>query len=170
MKNTKDISLNAMLLALVCVSSFISVPVPILPVPISATTMAMVLVAFSRPAKDTFLIISLFILIELLNLPIVAGGSTKIFGPSGGYQLGFLIAFPFLALLLEKKRNLWMQYLLSLLVTLPIIYGLGSFYMAFLLNQPLGQTLFANLIFLPGDAIKYFLALLIAQQIASLRN
>ena len=163
MTYSKRIALNSLLLALICVASWIVIPSGILLVPISTLTMALVLVSFLRPASDTFFIVLLFLIIEALNLPVVALGSSRIFGPTGGYHLAFLIAFPLLSLALSKTQSIFLHYLLSLVITLPIIYCLGSLVLSLFFQKNFEATLLANAIFIPFDCVKYLLALLAAQ-------
>ncbi|MDR1764593.1 MAG: biotin transporter BioY [Lachnospiraceae bacterium] len=152
----------AMLLALICVSAYISIPLPFTPVPLTAQTLAINLTAMLLKPKQTALVLSSYILIGLCGLPVFAGGTSgpgKLFGPTGGYILGFLAAGVLISLLKGKKYNLWRYFLIATLVGIPAVYLLGSIMMMLLVQKGFIYVLGVAVIpYIPLDIVKAFIA------------
>lgn len=94
---TKRVAEIATCVALVVLSSIISIPMPI-GVPVTLQTFAVAFVGFLFGAKTGLATIICFILVGITGLPVFSsfgGGIGVLVGPTGGFVFGFL---PFVAL------------------------------------------------------------------------
>ena len=99
--SAKRLTLLAMMLALISVSSYIAIPLPFSDAKITAQTMIVNLIGLLIAPQDTILVMASWLLLGLCGVPVFSGGSAgpgKLLGPSGGYYIGFLVV----AFLMEK--------------------------------------------------------------------
>jgi biotin transport system substrate-specific component len=142
---------------LLIVSSYIQIPLPFSPVPITAQTMAVLACGlFLGPIAGALTVLA-YLLEGGLGLPVFAGGSAglaRIFGPTGGYLAGFLPAVLLVGFLSEKIRSMTYAKLLAVLTAgTALIFASGLLVVSFF--APEGQALTMGLYpFLPGAAIK----------------
>ncbi len=164
--NIKEMTKLSLCIALICVSSYIVIPLPFTPVMITGQTMAVNLVALILGPIHSAICIAAFILLGVSGLPIFAGGSSGLgvlFGPTGGFILGFLLAVVAISHLKGKKANLFRYLLVTVFIGIPIIHLLGAAYMSYILNITYIKALQLGVIpFLVGDLIKAVLASIIA--------
>ncbi len=178
--NTRELTKTALCVALLCVSSYLSFPIPFTPIVITAQTLVVSLIGLVLSPVSSFFAVLTFTLLGCLGLPVFAGGKAGaaiLFGPTGGFILGFLAAAPLIALTRGKKVNP-LRYLLStVLVGMVVIdlfgtlmfsiqqqaaaaqsFSMGVMFQA-LAPSSLAKVLSATVVpFLPGDLIKCGLA------------
>jgi biotin transport system substrate-specific component len=142
---------------LLIVSSYIQIPLPFSPVPLTAQTMAVLACGlFLGPITGALTVLA-YILEGAMGLPVFAGGAAgiaRIFGPTGGYLAGFVAAAFCVGLLSEKIRSMtYLKLLAVLTIGTALIFIPGLIVIS--LFAPQGQTLTMGLYpFLPGAAVK----------------
>ena len=122
--STHDLTKMTMLTALLCVSSYIIIPLPFSLASITAQTIIINLIAFLLKPKQAFTTISLFLLLGLIGIPVFSGGGAgpaKLFGPTGGYLFGYLISATVISFLRGKEFNMKKCIVLSIALGMPII-------------------------------------------------
>jgi biotin transport system substrate-specific component len=146
---------------LVAVMAQISIPLPPSPVPITGQTFAVLIVGAVLGSKRGAASLALYLAQGALGLPVFAefkSGLVTLFGPTGGYLFGFVIAAYVVGLLAERglDRN-WRTALLPFLAGSVIIYAVGVPWLAAYVgwDNALNFGLWPYLI---GDAIKLILA------------
>ncbi|MFW5647965.1 MAG: biotin transporter BioY [Candidatus Alkaliphilus sp. MAG34] len=167
--NIREITKLSLCTALLCVSSYIVIPLPFTPIMITGQTMAINLVALILSPTHSAMCIVAFILLGASGLPVFAGGSSglgALFGQTGGFILGFLFAAVTMSYLKGTKISFYRYLLITIFVGMPIIYLLGAAYMSYILNITYIEALQLGVIpFLAGDLIKAILASIIAVRI-----
>lgn len=137
------------------------VSIPWIPVPFTLQTFAVLLAAFALGSRHGVLAQLAYIGAGACGLPVFAGwsgGITHLFGPTGGYLIGFVAASWLVGRLAEKGWD--KKAILSLLAMIAgnvVIYAFGvawlSVYVGF------GNALMNGMVlFLLGDAIKILAA------------
>ena len=81
---TLSIAVTALSAAVIYLCSYIAIPLPFSPVPVTAHTLAIILVALILPRRESIGAILIYLL-----LGIATGGVT--FGPAVGYYAGFIL-------------------------------------------------------------------------------
>jgi len=147
------LTFNILLIA----SSYIQIPLPFSPVPITAQTMAVLACGlFLGPVAGALTVLA-YLIEGAAGLPVFAGGGAglaRIFGPTGGYLAGFVFGAYFVGLVSEKSKS--MNYI-KLLATLTggtiMIFVPGL--VAVSMFVPHGQALNLGLYpFIPGAVVK----------------
>ena len=143
--------------------AFIRIPLLFTPVPITGQTFFVLLSGAVLGRRWGAFSQFGYLLLGLGGLPIFSGagaGLGHIFGPSGGYIIGFPIAAWVVGRLVShiERTTFWRIYI-SMIIGELIIYTLGCIQLAFIagLNVKAAITLGA-LPFIPGDLIKIFVA------------
>jgi len=166
--SVKGIVYAALFGALTAAGAFIVIPLP--PVPLTAQTfflnLAAVLLGGSLGALSQFV----YVMLGIVGIPVFAGGKAGLgvlFGPTGGYLLGFIIAgFAVGKIAGAKKGAGIFWYMMAMLAGMIIIYGLGVLQLALVAKLNFTQAFTAGVLpFLPGDMIKILLAAIIADKL-----
>lgn len=87
------ISRTAMLCSVTAVLSWVTLPLPVSPVPITGQTLGVMLTGLIMSPKDALLSQVAYLLAGTIGLPVFSGGSSGIgvvLGPTGGYLMGFI--------------------------------------------------------------------------------
>ena len=162
---TYILTLTAMFAALTAAASWITVPVPLTPIPINLGTLAVTLAGALLGYRYGTLSVLIYILLGAAGVPVFAGftgGVGHIAGPTGGYIIGYLTSAFICGLIMEalcakkrdRKRLITAVALGSVLGTASC-YALGTVWFMILTGNGIVSSLSMCVIpFLPGDAIK----------------
>jgi biotin transport system substrate-specific component len=154
--------------ALTAAGAFIVIPVP--PVPITAQTFflntAALLLGGSLGALSQFV----YVMLGVVGIPVFSGGKAGIgviFGPTGGYLLGFIIAAFIIGKIAGAKRGagiFW--HIFAMLAGMMVIYSLGIMQLALVAKISFKKALAIGVLpFIPGDIIKILLAAIISSRL-----
>lgn len=104
MKNRiQNLTSTALMAGILCIVGPVMIPIGI--IPISLTNMVVYLVVLLLDKKKATISVALYLLIGLVGIPVFAGfsgGVGKLFGPTGGYLLGYPALSWISGILLEK--------------------------------------------------------------------
>lgn len=157
----------ALMAALVGILSYISVPIP--PVPITAQTIAVMLTGLLLPPIDAMLSILIFILLGAIGVPVFSNGSSGlgvIFGPTGGYIFGFLVSAGFISYFKGTGKNIYRNLMVTLIGGIFVIYLIGIPWLAKAYSMDIISAIKAGALpFLIGDFLKVILASFIGRKI-----
>lgn len=150
--------------ALTAIGAFISVP--LYPVPITLQTVFTALSAFLLGGVGGAFSQVIYVLLGIIGLPVFSGGKSGLgvlFGPTGGYLIGFVLAAYAMGRIVQANKNggaLWL--LLSFFIGEAIIYGCGGLQLSRVAHLSVAKTLTVGVIpFLMGDALKCTATILI---------
>ena len=144
--------------ALFGLASFFVIPVG--PVPITLQVLLIAFVGLFLGPRTAVLAVILYLLAGAVGLPIFAGGKAGLgvlFGPSGGYLVGFLF-LAFIAGLARKTGTV--GTLVGLVVAVAACHACGIIGMSLTLNKTLVQAFYMDLVFVPADLVKVLFAFL----------
>lgn len=166
----KDIAYISMFIAIITISSWISIPFP---VPFTLQLLSIFLVIYLLGAYKGFISILLYFLLGIAGVPVFASfkaGIGALLSGTGGFLIGFLIIplvyFPFDILIKEKKD---IFYLLSMTIGLFITYIIGALWFMFVYKQ--GQIAFNQVLlvavvpFIVPDLCKLALAFFMGKKL-----
>jgi biotin transport system substrate-specific component len=166
--STKGMVYAALFGALTAAGAFIVIPLP--PVPITAQTfflnVAAILLGGPLGAVSQFI----YVMLGIVGIPVFAGGKAGLgvlFGPTGGYLLGFIIAAFVIGMINRMKKNagiFW--HIFSMLIGMLIIYSIGSIQLSLVAKMSFPNALAVGVLpFIPGDIIKIILAAIICSRL-----
>lgn len=162
--HTGQLTLIGLMTAVLCVISPFSIPLPFSPVPFSLGTMAIYFIALILGPKSGTISVLLYLLLGAVGLPVFSGftgGPGKLFGPTGGYLLGYVV-LTFVCGLFVQKSHRKVMTLLGMLLGTFFCYTLGSIWLACQLSLTIKEALAIGVLpYLPGDIAKIALALIL---------
>lgn len=163
----QQIAMIAVMTAVTCVLAPLSVPIG--PVPISLTNLVIYFSLFILGTKKGTISYLIYLLIGLVGIPVFSGftsGPGKLFGPTGGYLIGFIPLALIAGYFINHFHNKKALSFLGMILGTAVCYALGTTWLAIQAHMGFQASLMAGVVpFLPGDFIKMILALLIAPQI-----
>lgn len=160
--STRSLTQMGLLAGLLCMSAYITIPLPFSPVPITATIFVLYIIGYLLKPDEAFITIAVYLLLGIAGLPVFAGGTAgwgHFFGPTMGYLLGYLIAFPMLSVLKGRKKNLGRYIIVGIFVAMPLIYGCGMLGLMYWFGMSYQRALTVGALpFIPLDIVKAVIA------------
>ncbi|ABB15488.1 bioY family protein [Carboxydothermus hydrogenoformans Z-2901] len=160
----KTVIYAALLAAVTAVLAQIAIPLPG-GVPFTLQVFAVFLGIFLL-GKKSFWGMLTYLLLGAIGLPVFAqarGGIGVILGPTGGYLLGFALSGLIGGFIVERSNFNIGGKILAVLVSLILIYSLGTIQLAYILKLPLSKAIAVGVKpFVPWDIIKGVMAILLA--------
>lgn len=165
----KQLALIGLMTAVICVLGPISLAIPISPVPVSLGSLAVYFVVSVLGMKRGFISIVIYELLGLVGLPVFTGftgGVGKLFGPTGGYLIGYLFMALICGYFVDKHGNSLIINILGMLLGTVVCYLFGTLWLAFQASLSFSAALAAGVLpFIPFDIIKLMLAIMIGRQL-----
>ena len=168
--NTRSMVVIALMTAVTCILGPLSLAIPVSPVPISLTNLAVYFAVYILGTKNGTLSYCLYLLIGLIGVPVFSGftgGPGKLLGPTGGYLIGFIFMAVCCGYFIEKSHQRVLHFAGMVLGT-AICYLFGTAWLAFLTGMSFSAALGAGVIpFIPGDLAKIVIALVVGPELRS---
>lgn len=157
-----NLSFTAVMTAVMCVLAPMSIPIG--PVPISFTILAIFLALYLLGWKMGTLSFILYLFIGMIGLPVFSGfsgGLGKLMGPTGGYIIGFLPMALLAGIVIEKVNNRAVHFVAMVLGT-AICYAFGTAWFCVVTQTEVAAALSVCVIpFIPADIIKIVIAVVV---------
>lgn len=167
MKNqhTYSLTLIALMTAVTCILGPLSIIIPISPVPISFTNLAIYFSAILLGSKKSTVSYIVYLLIGFVGVPVFSGftgGAEKLFGPTGGYLIGFIFMAIITGFMVDKFPRKSHMIVLGMVIGTVITYVLGTAWLAYQAHLSFQAALFAGVIpYIPGDIVKMAIAIVL---------
>lgn len=149
----------------IALGAFVRIPLPFTPVPITLQTFFVLLSAASLGANLGALTQLAYISLGVSGIPVFSGtgsGLLYLFGPTGGYIAGFVLAALIAGRLIRRSKGDLFSIFGILFFADLVILSLGSIWLKFLLGYGLDKALLAGFLpFIPGDILKVLVAAVI---------
>ena len=159
--------------ALISVGSYIAVPLPGTAVPIVLQNLFIMLAGLLLGPGWGLVATLVYLALGALGLPVFSGGTggfARFLGPTGGYLVGYIpavLVMGFVSRIGAKRR--WWRDLLALLLGCALVYAAGLPWLKAVIKGSWEKAFAGGLFpFIPGDAIKMVLAVLLAGRLGPL--
>ena len=163
---TAEMTKMALMVAMNCVSAYIIIPLPFSLSPLALQTLIVNLPGYVVNAKQAFMTMLVYLLVGLAGVPVFTGGSAgpgKLFGPTGGYIIGFLFTAVFLAYFRGEKYSFKRYALLGCVIGIPLIYVFGVVQLKLITGMGWDKAIMTGALpFIPLDIVKCLAAAVIA--------
>ncbi len=164
-KKIKQLVVDAMFIALLVVSSFISIPIN--QIPYTLQTLVVFIILLTLSLKDSILIFVIYLIMGLIGLPVFSGFTSGI-TPTLGFIIGFII-LPIIYKVLNKTvkfKNNNISNIINLFICLLILNLIGTIFYMILMNLDfLSSLLICVVPFILIDVIKIIASILITNRI-----
>jgi len=151
----------AMFGAVTAVGAFIIIPIP--PVPITLQTLFTALSGALLGGRLGALSQVIYVLLGIIGLPVFAGGKAGLgvlFGPTGGYLIGFIVGSYVIGKIIEIKKDAGIFLIaISMIIGFLVLYAIGILQLSVVAKLSFVKALSVGMIpFLIGDALKIAVA------------
>jgi biotin transport system substrate-specific component len=167
-----DLALVAAFTALIVVAAVLpAIEVGAGLVPITLQTFAVLLAGAVLGSYRGFLAVLLYLVLGAIGLPVFSGGAAGLavlFGPTGGYLVGFLFAAAFCGYLVERMprdkiaTSVPLIFMAGLVSSALFIHTFGIVGLAWRAHLGLAAAFKIDLVFWPGDILKNIAMALVA--------
>lgn len=165
----RQLCLCALFAALTAIASQIQIPLPM--IPINLALLAVHLCGALLGKRLGGLATGTYAVLGLCGLPVFAGfkgGPGVLFGPTGGYILGYLLCAFVVGLCREKWGLNYLKLCLGMILGAASCYAFGTVWFMLLTGNSLWVSLgYCVFPFLIGDALKIALAAFLTQRLAA---
>jgi biotin transport system substrate-specific component len=166
--NIRQMTLVSLFAALTAAGAFISIP--LYPVPITLQNLFTLLAGMTLGSVLGGSSQIIYVLLGIIGLPVFAdfkAGIGVLFGPTGGYLFGFIIASYIIGKIIElKKEKDIFYYFLAGGIGIIIIYISGITQLSLVTGIGIKKALMVGVFpFLPGDILKIIAASFIASKL-----
>lgn len=168
---TKDLTHVALFAALLAICSWISIPSS---VPFTLQTLGVFMAVGLLGKKRGTLAVIVFLLLGLFGLPVFSGfkgGVGVLFGPTGGYLIGFIGTAYIMGSILERYGRSTASMLIAMVIGLLICYAFGTAWFMIVYGKAQGSiSLLATLSmcvfpFIIPDILKIIVSHLLIQKL-----
>ena len=165
--STKNLSLMALMSALLCLLDPISIPIG--PFPITLSIFIIYIISYILDANSALISVFIYLLMGIVGLPVFAGyksGLGVILGPSGGYLISYLVVVYISSYYNNKYYYNKILQLLFMFITLILCYVCGTIWFSIFKKMTFIESLFICVFpFIITDVIKIIAACMLGNEI-----
>ena len=169
--NVKQLALTGLMTAVLCILGPIALNIPISPVPISLGFLGIYFICSVLGMKLGTLSVIVYILLGLAGLPVFTnftGGPGKLFGPTGGYIIGYIFMALICGFFVDKSGGRLLLILVGMVLGSMVGYLFGTLWLAYQQSIGFVQALFLGVVpYLPFDAAKLIVGAVIGSKLRS---
>lgn len=157
----------SLMAALIAAGAYIAIPIG--PIPIVMQNLFVMLTGLLLGSRWGLAGISVYLLAGICGLPVFSGGTGgigRLFGPTGGYLLGYIPAVYLIGVISERsQRRMWLDAVAAIAGS-AIVYCFGISWLKAVSGMTLAKTLAVGMYpFLIGDAVKIAAVVVIAKSL-----
>lgn len=173
--NTRDLVLSALFAAIIVALGLLPpIPIGIIPVPITAQSLGIMLAGVVLGAKRGTIAVLIVVLLVLIGLPVLSGGRgglAVLAGPTAGFFIGWIFAAFVTGYLSEKLVNSEQSslvqgvgfFIAAVIGGVVVLYIFGIAWLT--VNIGFNKAFLGSLGFVPGDVIKAIVAALVGRAV-----
>lgn len=177
---TKELTLIGLMAAITCIAGPLSLPLPFSPVPVSLTNLAIYFSVYILGMKRGTISYLVYLLLGLVGLPVFSAftsGPAKLFGPTGGYLIGFIFMAIICGFCVDRWNGRFVASFLGMAAGTAVCYLFGTVWLAYQMTlsaeqqslnfiQALPAAFAAGVLpFIIGDLVKMVLTLFVGSQV-----
>lgn len=159
---TSQLTLMAVMTAVICILGPLSIPLPFSPIPISFTNLAIYITVFALGMKYGTISYLIYLLIGMVGVPVFSGfsgGLGKLAGPTGGYLIGFIFLALIAGYFIDHFSGRVLPAAAGMILGTAVCYLFGTFWLCQQASLNFAAGLATGVIpYLPGDGAKIILA------------
>ena len=154
--NTYQLTATALMAAVLCALASMSITIGI--VPISLATFVIYLDAYILGSRMATVSTFIYLLLGLVGLPVYSGfssGPAKLFGPTGGYLIGFIFMALIAGFFIDRFPKKYWLHVIGMVLGTAVCYLFGTVWLCYQMKIGFIAGLWAGCIpYLPGDGVK----------------
>ena len=169
-KTIKQLVVNAMYIALLVVSSFISIPINQIPYTLQTLIVFIILILINY--KNSILIFIIYLIMGLIGLPVFSGFTSGI-TPTLGFIIGFVLS-PIIYILVDKLikiKNEQIKQFINCFISLIFIDIIGMLFYAIYFDYTILSSIILCIVpYILIDILKIIIAIIITKRLKVIIN
>lgn len=157
-RHVKQLALTGLMTAVLCILGPIALTIPFSPVPISLGFLGIYFVCSVLGRKLGSLSVSVYLLLGLAGLPVFTnftGGPGKLFGPTGGYLIGYVFMALVCGFFVDKSSGRLLPTLIGMGLGSLVSYLFGSAWLGCQQSIGFAEAFFLGVVpYVPFDLAK----------------
>lgn len=167
--HTHQMALVGLMTSLLCITAPFSFHLPFSPVPLSLATFSVYFCVMVLGMKLGGLSVCLYVLLGLAGLPVFSnftGGAGRLWGPTGGYILGYIFMAYICGFFVDKWLRKPSLVFVGMILSTAVCYLFGTCWLSFQTSLTLSQAFISAVCpFLVGDFVKIAGAMALGYQV-----
>lgn len=167
--SVREMTMIALVTAVICIIAPFSIPIPISPIPITLALFALFLAGIILGKWKGVISAVLYLLLGMVGLPVFTGftgGVQKLAGPTGGYLVGYIFLVFFIGLFVEKFPGKILMYFVGGILGIVACYAFGTVW--FVIQYKVGFLEALTMCvfpYIPLDLVKLVCAVIVGSQV-----
>lgn len=165
----RQLTTVGLMTAVLCVLGPLALNIPFSPVPVSLGMLGIYLATSILGMRSGVLSVVIYILLGFAGVPVFVNftaGAGKLFGPTGGYIIGYIFMALVCGFFIDKWNGRFMMGFLGMVLGTAVCYLFGTVWLACQMSLTLPQALIAGVLpYIPFDLAKLLLALVLGRQV-----
>ena len=158
---------TALMTAVTCILGPLAIPIG--PVPVSLTPLAVMLSVYILGTKRGTIAYLLYLLIGAVGVPVFSGftgGLGKLAGPTGGYLIGYIFFALIAGWFIHHFYDKVVIQFLGMVLALAVLYAFGTAWLAYSAGMTFGAALAVGVLpFIVFDLIKIVIAIVLGRAV-----
>lgn len=167
--NVKQLALVGLMSAVICIAGPLALSIPVSPVPISLGTLAIYFVLSVLGLKLGTMSVVIYVLLGLAGLPVFTGftaGPGKLFGPTGGYIIGYIFMALICGFFVDRFGQKLPLYFLGMVLGTAVCYLFGTLWLERLMEMTFAEAFAIGVLpYIAFDLIKLAAAMAVGFQV-----
>jgi len=153
---------QAFFIALIIMGAYMSIRLPLSPVPIVLADFFIMLAGLFLGLKHGLLVVLIYLMLGIIGFPVFSNGGAGLgffLGPTGGFLIGYLLLVIIIGALNQKETFRPMNFIFAMLLGNVLLFTTGIIWLKISLDLTWHGAFVGGLLpFLPGTAIKIIAA------------
>ena len=159
---TRQLTLIGLMTAVICILGPLSIPIPVSPVPITLTNLAIFFAIYLLGIKGGTACLLVYLCLGTAGLPVFSsfsGGLGRLAGPTGGYLIGFIFLALIQGSLMKAFPGKNTAAVIGMILGMAVCYCFGTAWLAIQMELTFPAALSIGVLpYLPGDGVKIIIA------------
>lgn len=159
----------ALMTAIICIVGPLTLPIG--PVPISLTPFTICISVYVLGKKRGTIACALYLLIGLIGLPVFSGysaGPAVLFGPTGGYLIGYVVMSFISGHFIDRFSGGYAASFIGMVIGLAALYVIGTLWLSYSTQMSLAASFAAGVApFILFDLLKIVLSIVVGSRLRS---
>lgn len=167
--STKEMTLIGLMTAVICILGPLSLPLPLSPVPITFTNLALYFALYVLGTRKAVISCMIYLLLGMAGLPVFSGfsgGFGKLAGPTGGYLIGYIFMTWLAGVFIDKAGNRKISEFAGMAAGTGVCYLFGTVWLCYQTQMGFYAGFMAGVIpYIAGDLVKIVAAISIGSTV-----
>lgn len=166
---TKVLTQTGLMSALMCIIGPVTIPLPFSMVPLSLMSVVIFLSVYIIGTKQAVISCIIYLIMGMTGIPVFSsftGGAGKLFGPTGGYLLSYVLMALVSGYFIHKKVTNKIYCFIGMSLGTLVCYMSGTVWLSYQADLSFEAALISGIVpFIAGDILKIIIVMILAPKL-----